>query len=119
MNGLQGSFATTMKRISEAMSLGQGSGLCVLVVFMVVVFVILWRLFYPCFFKKAFDAQQTFLPSFFHFQTTLSTSSLMKFSKKNSRRSHQLTQRIPLRKLTPSMGMIKTLQSTLSFAPTN
>ena len=47
MNGLQGSFATTMKRISEAMSLGQGSGLCVLVVFMVVVFVILWRLFYP------------------------------------------------------------------------
>lgn len=45
MNGLQGSFASTMKHISEAMSLGQGSGLCVLVVFMVVVFVILWRLF--------------------------------------------------------------------------
>lgn len=47
MSGLQGSFATTMKRISEAMSLGQGSGLCLLVVFMVVVFVILWRLFSP------------------------------------------------------------------------
>lgn len=67
MNGLQGSFATTMKRISEAMSLGQGSGLCVLVVFMVVVFVILWRLFYPCFFKKALmHNKHAFLP----FQTT-------------------------------------------------
>lgn len=62
MNGLQGSFATTMKRISEAMSLGQGSGLCVLVVFMVVVFVILWRLFYPCFFKKSLSPTNT--PSF-------------------------------------------------------
>ena len=45
MNGLHGSFATTMDRIASAMSFSQGSGLCVLVVFMVIVFVILWRLF--------------------------------------------------------------------------
>ena len=44
VGGLRGTFKNTMGKIGEAMSLSQGSGICVLVVFMVIVFVILWRM---------------------------------------------------------------------------
>ncbi|OAO15039.1 hypothetical protein AV274_3255 [Blastocystis sp. ATCC 50177/Nand II] len=43
MTGLTGMFSTTMNKIGEAMSFSNGSGLCVLVVFMVAVFIFLWR----------------------------------------------------------------------------
>ena len=43
MSGLTGMFSTTMNKIGEAMSFSSGSGICVLVVFMVIVFVFLWR----------------------------------------------------------------------------
>ena len=51
MSGLRGGFINTMSKIQEAMSLSQGSGICVLVVFMVIVFVFLWRMirFIICF----------------------------------------------------------------------
>ncbi len=48
MTGLTGMFSTTMNKIGEAMSFSNGSGLCVLVVFMVAVFIFLWRVLrYP------------------------------------------------------------------------
>lgn len=44
MGGLRGGFKNTMEKIRDAMSLSQGSGICILVVFMVIVFVFLWRM---------------------------------------------------------------------------
>lgn len=45
MGGLTGDFRRTMSRIGQAMTASGSSGICTLVVFMVVVFIVLWRLF--------------------------------------------------------------------------
>lgn len=45
MGGLGSDFKRTMSKIGEAMSASGGSGICVLVVFMIVVFIFLWRMF--------------------------------------------------------------------------
>jgi len=45
MGGLGNDFRRTMSRIGEAMSASGSSGICILVVFMVIVFIILWRMF--------------------------------------------------------------------------
>ena len=45
MGGLANDFRRTMSRIGEAMSASGSSGICILVVFMVIVFIILWRMF--------------------------------------------------------------------------
>lgn len=43
MGGLSGDFKRTMSRIGKAMTSSGSSGICLLVVFIVIVFVVLWR----------------------------------------------------------------------------
>ena len=45
MGGLTGDFKRTMSKIGQAMSISGSSGICTLVVFMVVVFIVLWKIF--------------------------------------------------------------------------